>query len=70
MNVIGISVKHVVIGVEFTPQELTQLRWFLDKSTIEFNGENDFEKTATEYVSSKLYPVLVELLKELKDGSG
>jgi hypothetical protein len=70
MEVIGISVKQVVIGIEFTPRELAQLRWFLDESSIGFNGENEFEKTATEYVTDELYPVLVDLLKELKNAPG
>lgn len=70
MHVLGISVKQVVIGIEFTPQELAQLRWFLDKCSIEYNGENEFEKTAQEYVTKELYPVLVNLLKDLKDAPG
>lgn len=70
MNILGISIKQVVIGIEFTPKELAQLRWFLDKSSIEFNGESDFEKEATEYVVDDLYPALVELLKDVKNGPG
>jgi hypothetical protein len=70
VNILGISIKQVVIGIEFTPKELAQLRWFLDKSSIEFNGESDFEKEATEYVVDDLYPALVELLKDVKNGPG
>jgi hypothetical protein len=70
MIVLGVSVKQIVVGIEFTPKELAQLRWFLDKSSIEFNGESDFEKEATEYVVDELYPTLVDLLKEIKNGPG
>jgi hypothetical protein len=70
MKILGISVKQVVVGIEFTPQELVQLRWFLDESSIDFDGENEFEKTATEYVVGKFYPVLVDLLKELENVPG
>lgn len=70
MNVLGISVKQVVIGIEFTPQELTQLRWFLDKCSIEYNGESEFEKAAQEYVTESLYPALIALLKELENAPG
>lgn len=70
MKVLGISVKQVVVGIEFTPRELAQLRWFLDESSIDFDGENEFEKTATEYVVDGLYPALVDLLKELENVPG
>ena len=70
MIVLGVSVKQIVVGIEFTPKELAQLRWFLDKSSIEFNGESEFEKGATEFVVDGLYPTLVELLKEIKNGPG
>jgi hypothetical protein len=68
VNILGISIKQVVVGIEFTPKELAQLRWFLDKSSIEFDGESEFEKEATEYVADELYPTLVELLKDVKNG--
>lgn len=67
MNILGISVKQVVVGIEFTPKDLIYLRWFLDKSSIEFNGEDEFEKVATDYVIEELYPTLVDLLKELEN---
>lgn len=70
MKILGISVKQVVIGIEFTPQDLAYLHWFLDKSTIEYDGENEFEKAAQEYVSEGFYPTLVNLLKELKNAPG
>lgn len=67
MKVLGISVKQVVVGIEFTPRDLTYLHWFLDKSTIEYDGENEFEKAAQGYVAEDFYPVLVDLLKELEN---
>jgi hypothetical protein len=70
MNVLGISVKQVVVGVEFTPQDLIHLRWFLDKCSIEYNGEDEFEKAAQEYVAENFYPKLVSLLKELENAPG
>ena len=70
MKILGISVKQVVVGIEFTPQDLIHLRWFLNKSSIEFNGENDFEKEAVDYVTEELFPTLVDLLKELEDAPG
>ncbi len=70
MKVLGISVKQVVIGIEFTPMDLAYLRWFLDKSSVDYNGEDEFEKTAQEYVTKDLYPVLVDLLKELENAPG
>ena len=70
MKVLGISIKQVVIGIEFTPEDLLCLRWFLDRSTIEFNGENEFEKKAVEYVSKDFFFSLVDLLKELENAPG
>jgi hypothetical protein len=70
MKVLGISVKQVVVGVEFTPQDLIHLRWFLDKCSIEYNGEDEFEKAAQEYVVENLYPKLIGLLKELENAPG
>lgn len=70
MKILGISVKQVVVGIEFTPRDLTYLRWFLDKSTIEYDGENEFEKAAQEYVAEDFYSVLVDLLKELENAPG
>lgn len=70
MNILGISIKHVVVGIEFTPKELAQLRWFLDKSSIEYDGEIEFEKEATEYITKDLYPGLVDLLKEVENAPG
>lgn len=70
MEILGISVKQVVVGIEFTPKDLTYLHWFLDKCSIEYNGEDEFEKSAQEYVVKNLYPALVELLKELKNAPG
>ena len=67
MQVLGISVKQVVVGIEFTPEEILFLRWFLDKSSIEFDGENEFEDKAKKYVVEELYPILVDLLKELEN---
>lgn len=67
MKVLGISVKQVVVGIEFTPRDLTYLRWFLDKSTIEYNGEDEFEIMAQSYVTEDFYPALIYLLKELED---
>lgn len=70
MKVLGISVKQVVVEIEFTPEDLAKLRWFLDRSTVEYDGENEFEKAAEEYVSKKLYPTLVGVLKELENAPG
>jgi hypothetical protein len=70
MKILGISVKQVVVGIEFLPKDLTYLRWFLNRSSIEYNGEDEFEKTAQKYVSEEFYPALVELLEELKNAPG
>lgn len=70
MKVLGISVKQVVVELEFTPEDLAQLKWFLDKSTVEYDGGNKFEKEARKYVSEELYPTLVGVLKELENASG
>jgi hypothetical protein len=70
VNILGISVKQVVVGVEFTPQNLIYLRWFLDRCSIDYNGENEFEKAAQEYVVENLYPKLIGLLKELENAPG
>jgi len=70
MQVLGISVKQVVVGIEFTPEDILCLRWFLDKSSIEFNGENEFEDKAQKYVTEEFYPILVDLLKELENAPG
>jgi hypothetical protein len=70
VNILGISVKQVVVGIEFTPQDLAHLQWFLDKCSIEYNGENEFEQAAQEYVVEDLYPKLVNLLKELENAPG
>jgi len=68
MKVLGISVKQVVVGIEFTPQELTHLKWFLDRSTVEYDGENEIEAVARDYVVETLCPVLSDLLEELNRG--
>lgn len=70
MKVLGISVKQVVVDVEFAPDDLAKLKWFLDNSVIEYNGENEHECTAQEYVTKDLYPTLVGLLKELENAPG
>ena len=70
MKVLGISVKHVVVGIEFTPEDLAYLRWFLDKSSIEYNGEDEFESKAQKYITNGLYPTLVNLLKDLENAPG
>ncbi len=70
MKILGISVRQVVVGVEFTPMDLAYLRWFLDNSSIDYNGEDEFERTAQEYVTKNLYPMLVDLLKELENAPG
>jgi len=70
MKVLGISVKQVVVGIEFTPDDLAKLKWFLDKASIEYNGESDFERSGQEYVTKELYPILVSLLKELENAPG
>ena len=70
MKVLGISVKQVVVEMEFTPDDLAKLHWFLDRSTIEYDGENKFEKEAQKYISEKLYPTLVGVLKELENAPG
>ena len=67
MKVLGISVKQVVVGVEFTPEDLLYLRWVLDNSIINYDGENEFEEKAQTYVTMGLYPTLVDLLKELEN---
>jgi hypothetical protein len=46
------------------------LRWFLDKCSIEYNGEDEVEKAAQEYVVENLYPKLIGLLKELENAPG
>ena len=70
MKVLGISVKQVVVEVEFTPEDLLYLRWVLDNSVINYNGENKFEEKAQKYVTEKLYLTLVNLLKELENAPG
>ncbi len=70
MKILGISVKQVVVGIEFTPENLVHLQWFLDRASIEYNGENEFEKSAQRYVVEELYPALVGLLKELENAPG
>ncbi len=70
MNVLGITVKQVVVGIEFTPTDLAQLQWFLDRCSIEYDGECEFEKEAQEYVTKTFYPTLVNLLKELENAPG
>ena len=70
MKVVGIIPKHIVIGVEFTPEELNYIRWFLDNASVDFNGENDFEDAAQKFVIKEFFPMLEGVTKELKDGSG
>jgi len=70
MHVLGITVKQVVIGIEFTPTDLAQLEWFLNRCSIEYDGESKFEKEAQEYVTKILYPTLVSLLKDLENAPG
>lgn len=70
MQILGISVKQVVVGIEFTPDDLAKLRWFLNRSSVEYDGENEFEKAAQEYVTKELYPALDGLVKELENAPG
>jgi len=70
LKILGISVKQVVIGIEFTPEDLLYLKWVLDNSIINYNGDNEFEEEAQKYVTKELYPTLVDLLKELENAPG
>jgi hypothetical protein len=70
MKIKGITVKQVVIDLEFTPEELLKLEWFLNTCSLTYDGEDAFQRDAQDYVSKKMYPALVEVLKDLKDGSG
>lgn len=67
MKILGVSVKQVVIGIEFTPEDLIRLEWFLKNSSVEYDGESTFEKEAQEFVVKELYPTLTQLLEELKN---
>ena len=70
MRVLGITARKIVIGVEFTPEEFVFLKWFLDNSVVDYDGENEFENSAQGYVTKDLYPKVVELLEEVQNATG
>ncbi|RPI56447.1 MAG: hypothetical protein EHM49_00195 [Deltaproteobacteria bacterium] len=70
MLVKGITVKQVVVNVEFTPEEVIMLEWFLSNCELTYDGKNDFQEKAQEYVVKKLWPALKDLIEDLKGAAG
>lgn len=70
MIITGVVPKGFTITTEFTLQQVVQLRDFLSRAQVSFDGDNEPDmKAASEYVSKVLFPRLNELCDSIEGGN-
>ena len=70
MKLLGRKVKDVYFLLELSLEELKQLKFVLDNSTISFNGEVKEEKDAQEYVVGEFYTFICTLIEDEENALG
>ena len=71
MNVLDVYFKDVHAVVEHNRDDLEKLRLFLDRCSIDYDGESEPKvKEAVKFVTEKFFPDLEKLLKTLNSEQG
>lgn len=69
MKVVGIFPKQILIGLEFSLEDLKSLKLALDHTTLNLNLENITHKEAEHFVLRELYPLVSKILEDLEEAN-
>lgn len=71
MKIVSVEARDVYVTMDMSLQEINYLMDFLDKSVVEYNGDEEPEmKKADSFIKERFFPMLNQLTEELKHGSG
>ena len=69
MRIIGIFPKQIVVGLEFTAEDLELLKLALDHTTLNLDMTIPKHQQADEFIKKSLYPSVSQILKDLDDAN-
>ena len=66
MKLLGIENREIVAIVEFSVKELEDLELALSLCNIDFDGKEEKEVSATNYLTKSFFPAIKDLVKNIK----
>lgn len=67
-NVVNVQQKNTYVTLEFSLDELMQLKGLLDHASIEYNSEKNPElKEASMWLENSFYPMLSEIENKISE---
>lgn len=70
MKLLNVYTKDTCLEFEFMRSEVQKIVTALKNAQLDYDGTNQEEKEAVVYVTDVLYPTLVRILEDVKDGPG
>lgn len=67
MRVVGVFPKQILVGLEFSLEDLKSLKLALDNTTLTLDLENVEHKEAEHFVLREFYPLLSQVLKDIEE---
>lgn len=66
MKILGVVPKQITVGMEFTLEEVRDLKIALDHATFNLDLKVQAHQKADNFIQDNLYPTICDLLKELE----
>lgn len=68
MNIVKVEKRNTYITLDFPLEEINYLKHIFDNSTIQFNSEEDDDMPkAVKWLKEEFYPLLDEIMENIKD---